>query len=419
MADAGRFAYHELGDTKLVRGEGVRVWDADGRELLDCVSGTFNLILGHNHPEVVATIKEQSDELIFASAMFQTEATNTVMAQLVALSPPNLTRVSLRSNSGSTANEGAIKIAQHHTGRSDVIVPFRGHVGQTIAATAMNGMARMREPFPQLLAGAIRVPDPYCLRCFYRQQPETCGFWCVDRIDDFLTYASSGSVACMIIEPISGAGGNIVPPPGYLQHLKTFCEEREIVLIFDENQTALGRTGHMFAADAFGVAPHMMTVSKGLSGSGLPLAAILTEDRLVGMERSQHGFTYGGHQLAAAAAVTTLKVVQRPGFLEHVRDVGGALLAWLRELQADHPRVCDVRGMGLMLGIEVVEDDGSKSNRRAKALHAALLERSVVTRVSEHGLGNVIELRPPLILAHEDARLIADRFGEALQSLKT
>ncbi|HEV7806366.1 MAG TPA: aspartate aminotransferase family protein [Solirubrobacteraceae bacterium] len=416
--DPGRFAYYELGDTKLVRGDGVRVWDADGRELLDCVSGTFNLILGHNHPEIVATIKEQSDELIFASSMFQTEATNRVMEQLVALSPPNLTRVNLRSNSGSTANEGAIKIAQHHTGRSQVIVPFRGQVGQTVAATSLNGMARMRAPFPQHLAGAIHVPDPYCLRCFYRQRPETCGFWCVDRIEDFLTYASSGSVACMIVEPISGVGGNVVPPPGYLQRLKAFCDDREILLIFDENQTALGRTGHMFAADAFGVAPHMMTVSKGLSGSGLPLAAILTEERLVGMERSLHGFTYGGHELAAAAAVKTLEIVQRPGFLEHVRHVGAALVARLRELQADHAWIGDVRGLGLMLGVEIVEPDGSKSTRRAKALHATLLRRGIVTRVSEHGLGNVIELRPPLILAHADAHLIADRFGEALESLR-
>ena len=171
------------------------------------------------------------------------------------MSPPELTRVNLRSSGGSTANEGAIKIAQWITGKRDVIVPFRGHVGQSIAATSYNGTSRMREPFPYHLPGAVHVPEPYCFRCFYRQTPDTCGMWCVDRIEDFITYASSGSVAAMIIEPISGVGGNVVPPPGYLERLKEFCEEREIVLIFDENQTGLGRTGQLFAADHFGVTP--------------------------------------------------------------------------------------------------------------------------------------------------------------------
>jgi 4-aminobutyrate aminotransferase-like enzyme len=414
-SDATSFAYHALGDTVLVRGDGVRMWDDAGNEYLDAVSGTFNLVLGHNHPEIVATIKTQADELIFASSAFQTHPTNQVMRMLVDLSPSNLTRVNLRSSGGSTANEGAIKIAQLHTGRHEVVVPFRGQVGQTLGATALNGMSRMRAPFPAVPAGAIHVPDPYCMRCFYRQRPETCGFWCIDRIDDFLTYASGGSVACMIIEPISGVGGNVVPPPGYLQRLREFCDEREIVLIFDENQTSMGRTGHLFAADAFGVQPHVMTVSKGLTGSGLPLAAILTEERLVGMERSLHGFTYGGHTLAAAAAVTTLEIIQRPGFLENVRTVGEALMSSLNDLRAAHPCVGDVRGLGLMIGVELVEPDGARSNRRATALHAALMRRRVVTRVSEHGQGNVIELRPPLILTVDDARLIADRFGEALE----
>jgi 4-aminobutyrate aminotransferase len=394
------------------------VWDADGREYLDCVSGTFNLSLGHNHPDVVAAIKEQSERLIFASSMFQTDPTNRVMELLVQMSPANLTRVNLRSSGGSTANEGAIKIAQLHTGCRDVIVPFRAHIGQTLATTALNGMARMRTPFPRTYPGAVTVPDPYCLRCFYRQHPDSCGLWCVERIDDFLTYASSGSVACMIIEPISGVGGNVIPPPGYLQRLREFCDEREIVLIFDENQTSFGRTGYLTAADAFGVEPHIMTVSKGLGGSGLPLAGILTEERLIGMERSLHGFTAGGHPLAAAAAIVTLEHVRRPEFLASVREVGAALLADLVALQADFPEVSDVRGLGLMLGIEVSEPDGSPSNRLGHELQKALMARGIITRLSEHGQGNVIELRPPLILGHKDGKLIAEGFGDALELIQ-
>jgi 4-aminobutyrate aminotransferase-like enzyme len=411
-------AHYELGAIRLVCGEGLRVWDSEGREYLDCVSGTFNLSLGHNHPDVAAAIKRQSDELMFASSMFQTDPTNRVMELLVELSPPNLTRVNLRSSGGSTANEGAIKIAQLHTGRRDVIVPFRAHIGQTLATSALNGMARMRTPFPPIYPGAVAVPDPYCLRCFYRQHPDTCGFWCVDRIDDFLAYASSGSVACMIIEPISGVGGNVVPPPGYLQRLREFCDEREILLIFDENQTAFGRTGYLTAAEAFRVQPHMITVSKGLAGSGLPLGGILTEERLVGMERSLHGFTAGGHPIAAAAAVVTLEHVRRPEFLANVRAVGAGLMNDLRGLSVEFPEVTDVRGMGLMLGVELSEPDGSRSNRLGRKLHEALMMRGIITRLSEHGLGNVIELRPPLILTRQDGRLIAERFAEALELVR-
>jgi 4-aminobutyrate aminotransferase len=411
-------AYYEPGEVRIVRGEGLRVWDADGREYLDCASGTFNLSLGHNHPDVTGAIRRQSIELTFASSMFQTEATNQVMELLVAMSPENLTRVNLRSSGGSTANEGAIKISQLHTGRRDVIVPFRAHIGQTLAMSALNGMARLRTPFPPSYPSAVTVPDPYCLRCFYRQQPDSCGLWCVDRIDDFLQYASSGSVACMIIEPISGAGGNLIPPPGYLQKLREFCDEREIILIFDENQTSFGRTGHLTAADAFGVRPHIMTVSKGLTGAGLPLAAILTEERLVGMERSLHGFTAGGHPLAAAAAIATLTHIRRRGFLDGVRTVGASLLADLVALRSEFPEVTDARGLGLMLGVEVSEPDGSRSNRLGRELHKALMSLGIITRLSEHGLGNVIELRPPLILTPEDARLIGERFGVALDMMR-
>ncbi|WP_052845076.1 aspartate aminotransferase family protein [Streptomyces sp. NRRL S-31] len=411
-------AQFQLGEVTLVAGEGIRAWDSEGREYLDCVSGTFNLLLGHNHPEVMAAVREQTERLVFASSSFQTEPTNRVMQELAAISPPNLTRVNLRSSSGSTANEGAIKMAQLHTGRRDVIVPFRAHLGQSIATASLNGTTKMRAPFPYRYPGGLHVPGPYCFRCFYRQTPDTCGMLCVERIEDFIRYASSGSVACVVIEPISGAGGNIVPPAGYLPELRRFCDEHEIVLVFDEIQTGLGRTGRMFAADHFGVQPHMMTLAKGLTGSGLPMAAILTEERMADWDRGLHGFTYGSHTLAAAAALATLEIVQRPGFLENVRASGDTLLGRLRDLQTDHPVIGDVRGVGLMLGVELVEPDGGAAVGRAGAYQRALQDRGVLTRVSEHGAGSTIELRPPLVLTPAEAHLIADRFAEALDAVE-
>ncbi|HMA46734.1 MAG TPA: aspartate aminotransferase family protein, partial [Frankiaceae bacterium] len=335
-APPGPFSY-PTGDVTLVRGQGVRLWDDTGRRYLDGISGTFNLPLGHGHPRVVAAVREQAGTLAYASSSFQTRPVRELAAALVRLSPPHLTRVHLRSTGGSTANEGAIRIAQHATGRRDVVTMFRGHLGQTIATAGMSGYASRRAPFPASVAGRLVVPDPYCFRCFYRQRPQDCGLWCVERIADFLRYAGDGQAAAVLVEPVCGVGGNVVPPPGYLAELRRFCDERGIVLVFDEVQTAFGRTGHMFAADHFGVAPDMITVAKGLSGLGLPLGAVLLTDRLAGLDRQYHSFTSGGQPLAAAAALATLEVITAPGFLDRVRRVGGLLMGELTALRSVFP----------------------------------------------------------------------------------
>ena len=405
--------YYELGDTVMVEGAGVHLTDSRGRVYIDCISGTFNLLLGHNHPAVLAAAKEQMDRLVFASSSFQTEPMRALAEALVRITPANLTRVHLRSTGGSTANEGAIRIAQHVTGKRDVITMFRGHLGQTMGTIGLSGFACRREPFPYHMPGAVHVPDPYCYRCFYGQSPDTCELPCVSRIADFIRYASSGRVACLFVEPIFGVGGNITPPPRYFRALQQLCEEHGILLIFDEIQTGFGRTGHLFAADHFGVSPHIMTVAKGISGIGLPLGAVLTEERLTGLPRDQHGFTHGGSPVAMAAAVKTIEIITAPGFLANVRQVGGVLAAGLRALMADHAFVGDVRGLGLMLGVEIVGPEQRPAPALARRLAGALLERGLIVRVSEHGRGNVVEMRPPLILTEDQARTIVARFGEA------
>src|ERR1019366_120086 len=310
-----------------------------------------------------------------------------------------------------------IKIARLFTRRHQVIVPFRAHLGQTLAMVELSGFSKLRKALPGVEARALNVPDPYCARCFYRQTPDSCGFLCIDRIDDFLEYAGCGEAACMIIEPISGVGGNIVPPTGYLATLKEFCKDRGILLIFDENQTSLGRTGHMFAAETFNVEPDIITLSKGLTGSDLPLAAILMEERLAILDRSLHGFTFGAGNLASAAALTALDVIRRPGFLENVRKAGTYLLARLSDTTKNSAYVFEVRGVGLMLGVELCEVDKSRSPALAQALHAALMRNGLITRISEQGRGNVIELRPPLILEMADADEIVGRWTLAMRDI--
>jgi 4-aminobutyrate aminotransferase-like enzyme len=401
--------YHPPDDVHMARGEGIFLYDEDGREYLDCVSGTFNLLLGYSHPELIETIREQAGSLIHVTSRFQTRPLNELVTRLLDVSPPNLTRVHLKSASGSDANEGAIKIAQHHTGKTDVVSLFRSHLGQTLAMIGASGAAFRRAPFPARMPGFVHVPDPYCLRCFYRAQPDTCGMLCAERVHDFIDFASSGSVACMIVEPISGNGGNIVPPPGYFQALKRVCEEREIVLIYDEIQTGFGRTGEMFAADYFGVAPHMMTFGKGLGGSGMPIAGIFTEERLAGLEGHHINSTFGGNVLASAVAAKTLEIIGRPGFLENVRAVGAYVTGRLRDLATKVDYICDVRGPGLMIGVEVVDREGKPDAALANRIAATGTEHGLLLRTSLYGFGNVVKVRPPLILTLDEAETMCDR----------
>lgn len=404
--------YYPVSDYLMDRGEGVYLYDADGHQYIDCASGTFNLSLGYSHPEVVKALRDQVERLVHVTSTFQTGPVNELVRRLVEVTPENLTKVHLKVSGGSTANEGAVKMAQLATGRRDVVTLFRSHHGQTMMTTTMSGESFRKAPFPHLMPGVLHVPDPYCLRCFYRQTPDSCGLLCVERLHDFLDHASSGSVACVVVEPISGSGGNIVPPDGYLAALRALCDERGIALIFDEIQTGIGRVGRMFAAEHYGVRPDILTTGKGLGGSGAQVAAIVADERMSGLDADHHSFTYGGNTLAAAAAVATLDVIARPGFLENVRDVGAHVLTRLRELAAAHPHIVDVRGLGLMIGIEIGDADGRPHSERAQALAKRGMEHGLILRTSRYGRGNVIKIRPPLVLTRAEADLLCDRLDD-------
>lgn len=257
--------------------------------------------------------------------------------------------------------------------------------------------------------GGLHVPDPYCFRCFYGQTRETCGLMCVDRIDDFIEFASSGRVAAVMVEPVSGNGGNIVPPDGYFQQLRKFCDERDIALIFDEIQTGIGRTGQMFAAQHFDVQPDAITVGKGLGGAGAQVAGILTNERLAGLPGNHHSFTYGANLLAAAAANATVDIIRQPEFLANVRSVGNHILARLAELKKSYPAIGDVRGIGLMLGMEIIEPDNSPAVKATNHLAAAAQRHGLIIRTSRYGYGNVLKIRPPLIMTHDEADIVCDR----------
>lgn len=410
-----KYAY-DVEELRIVDGEGVFAYDGEGKSYLDCASGTFNLSLGYRHPAITKTIREQAEGLLHVTSAFRTDPVDELVRRLVDVAPANLQRVHLKVSGGSTANEGAIKLAQRHTGKRDVITLFRSHHGQTMAMTAISGNAFRREPFPDLGLSRTIVPDPYCHRCFYGQKRESCGLMCVDRIDDFIEYASSGSVAAIIVEPISGNGGNIVPPNGYLERLKAFCVERDIVLVFDEIQTGIGRTGSMFAAQHFGVEPDIITTAKGLGG-GAQAAAILADAKLGKLDITHLSFTYGANLLAAAVANATVGVIDDKKFLDNVTQMGLAIREGVTAMRRRYAFIDDVRGVGLMIGFEVVDGDGRPSAALASSIAREGRNHGLLLRTSRYGRGNVVKIRPPLVIVESEAAMLLDRLDATFASI--
>jgi 4-aminobutyrate aminotransferase-like enzyme len=415
---ANLYGGEEMQESALfaVDAQGIFITDDTGREYIDCVSGTFDQPLGHKHPALIAAVKRQCDDLAYVGTPFVSRVMVDLAERLVEISPPNLTAVHLRDITGSTAIEGAIKMAQVATGQRDIITLFGSHHGQTAMTTDASGNAFRRELYPVHMPGMLHVPAPYCMRCFYGQSFPSCRLTCVDRIAQFIEYASSGSVAAMIVEPILGNGGNIVPPPGYFQGLRELCDRHGMLLIVDEVQTGLGRLGTMLATDYFDIRPHILVLGKGLGGPA-PRAAILVEKDLVEMPRYQHSSTGGSSLLSAATALATIDVLQQPGFLEGVRERGAYLGAQLATLRSRFPFVMDVRGVGFMWGIEIAARDGAPNTALCRRIVDAAPSFGLILRSSRYGRGNVVKMRPPIIITRNEIDEVMQRLRALFQSV--
>ncbi|WP_202638724.1 aspartate aminotransferase family protein [Bailinhaonella thermotolerans] len=409
--------YHQPSNLLVDHGKGVHFWDSDGNRYIDCASGTFNLHLGYSHPEITRAIREQAERVLHVTSSFQSGPVNDLVENLVRVSPENLTRVHLKSSGGSEAVEGAVKIAQQATGRDEVISFYRSHHGQTLNMIEASGNAFRRKPFrggqPH---GYYKAPDPYSLRrVFPGKSDEELGQYALALLEEHIEYATSDRIAAILIEPITGNGGNVVQPRGFLRGLRKLCDERGIVLVYDEIQTGLGRTGHMFGADHAGVYPDMITVAKGLGG-GLPIAAILCEERLLGLGPNDHSFTFGANVLAASVANVILEVISRPEFLPRVRRVGDYVEQRLRALAERHSRnVAEVRGAGLMWGLELTADSPQDAVDLTNTLAHDGLGHGLFLRTSRYGYGNVLKVRPPLVMTLGEATEMCDRLDELFE----
>jgi 4-aminobutyrate aminotransferase len=346
----------------VARGSGAMIEDVDGNRFLDFMAGIAVTSTGHANPSVVRAVQDAAARFLhICGTDFYYEPMAALCERLARAAPGSSKKRVFLSNSGTEAVEGAIKLARYSTGRS-AIVAFKGAFhGRTMGALSLtSSKVKQHAGFGPFLPDVHHVPFAYCYRCEYGKTFPSCELFCARFIEDDLLsrHVAPSDVAAIFVEPVQGEGGYIVPPVGYLQALRELCDRHGILLVFDEIQSGIGRTGKMFAADHFGVEPDILLSAKGLA-SGMPLGAIIAREDIMTWERGSHGSTFGGNPVCCAAAIATLDLVEG-GLMDNARDMGARLIGGARDLMARHASIGDVRGLGLMIGVEFVTDRGTR-----------------------------------------------------------
>jgi len=398
------------------RAEGVYIYDTRGRRYLDFTSGIGVTNTGHCHPRVVAAVKAQAEKLIHGQANLVVHRPMLrLVEELLRVVPPGLDAFFF-SNSGAEAVEAAVKLARQATGRP-AIIAFQGAFhGRTVGTMSLTSSKVLyRAGYQPLMAGVHIAPYPYAYRL--RMEPEACGRWCLEELDYlFATQVAPSETAAILVEPVLGEGGYVVPPANFLQGLRRLCDAHGIVLIIDEVQSGFGRTGRFFALEHFGVLPDVVVMAKGLA-SGFPLSGIAARREL--MERwkpGSHGGTYGGNAVACAAAVATVQVLQEEGLVDNAARMGRRLLDNLQEVQGRHPVIGDVRGLGLMVATEFTQPTGQPDTTTAKAVQKSCFEAGLLL-LTCGPFDNVIRWVPPLIVTSAQLDEAVSIFEEALARL--
>jgi taurine---2-oxoglutarate transaminase len=416
VADAKQYVLHSwsvqdaLDPIPVAGGEGRYFWDYDGKRYLDFASQLVNVSIGHQHPKIVAAIKEQAEKLCTIGPPMATEARSTLARLLAEVTPGDL-QMSFFTNGGAEANENAVKLARWYTGRHKVIARYRSYHGATAGAITLTGDPR-RWPAEPGLPGVVRMLDPYTYRC-PAGHPDPCPVCTgAPHLEEILQYEGAHTVAAVILEPVVGTNGIIVPPDGYLQAIREVCDRHGILLIADEVMAGFGRTGKWFGVENWNVVPDILTVAKGINSGYVPLGAMIVRKPIADWVRDKYfagGLTYSGHPLACASAVASIEAFKEEGVVENSAEMGGVFAEKLRELQGKHPSIGDVRGLGCFWGIELVKDRATREP--LVPFNASGEAFAPVARVSkaalERGLylmthWNVIMVCPPLTITRDE-----------------
>ena len=398
------------------RGEGAMVEDVDGNRFLDFNAGIAVVATGHCHPKVVEAVQRQAERLIHMSGTdFYYENLVELAERLAAVAPGGGERRVSFCNSGTEAIEAALKLARYSTGREKFIAFLGAFHGRTMGSLALTASKPIqRSGFGPLMPGVLHIPYAYCYRCAYGKTPDTCGVECAKVIEDQLvkTILPADEVAAIVLEPVQGEGGYVVPPQKFIDELARIAKRFGMLLIFDEVQSGMGRTGKMWAAEHFGASPDILAVAKGIA-SGLPLGATVARADLMTWPQGAHASTFGGNPVSNAAALVTLELLEKE-LIDNAARAGGFIMDRLRDWPARFPVVGEVRGLGLMIGIELVRDQ--QTRERAPALRNRVLELAFERGLLVLGAGeNTVRLCPPLVITRDQAAFAVDVLEECLK----
>ncbi len=427
-ASPSRSLASQDGKRILVEGRGCIVKDIDGKEYIDGLAGLWLVNVGHGRKEIGEAMAAQASTLAYASSTQTTTVPAIQLATLLAeITPGDLSTVFFCSG-GSEAVESALKIARqyhYHCGepkRSKIIGRRGSYHGATYGAMSVSGTRQMNEPYHSpFMHGTLHASPPYCYRCDYRHTYPACDVYCVDAIEQMIEYEGPQTVAAVIAEPVSASNGIVIPPPEYLPRLRQICDRHGVLFIVDEVINGFGRTGKMFASEHWDIVGDIMTTAKGLSSGYAPIAAAICRPKVVeafaGDKKLSHLLTFGGHAMACAAALANIAIIQRENLVENAATVGAYLLEQLQNLQR-HPTVGDVRGIGLLAGVELVKDRTSKEKfamegEEVKMLNTLLVDKGLLTRAS-----HIISLSPPLCITRAEVDRMVDIIDSSLTELE-
>ena len=402
----------------VARGDGAMVEDLDGNRFLDFNAGIAVVASGHCHPRVVEAIQRQATRLIHMSGTdFYYEEMVALAEALARIAPGDAPRRVSFGNSGAEAIEGSIKLARYATGREKIIAFYGSFHGRTMGALSLTARkAVQRGGFGPLVPGVLHAPYPYCYRCPFGREPGNCAVECVKFIEETLlkTVAPANEVAAIVVEPVQGEGGYVVPPRKFFDELARVAKQNGILLIFDEVQSGMGRTGRMWAAEHFEAVPDILAVAKGIA-SGMPLGATIARSELMNWPPGAHASTFGGNPVACAAALVTIALLEEE-LVANAARMGAYLMDRLRDWPRRFPNVGEVRGLGLMIGIELVEDQGTRE--KAPGLRDKLVEMAFRRGLLVLGAGDcTIRLCPPLVISRDQCDFAVETLEECLRTL--
>ncbi len=405
-------SYYRLYPAMIEKGQGCWVWDVDGNKFLDFTAGIGVCSTGHCHPEVVKAIKEQVERLIHMSGAIIYYPVQVQLAEkLVEIIPGGMNYKVFFSNSGTEAVEGALKLARYYTKRNYTIAFLGSFHGRTFGALSLTGSkAIQKKGFGSLLSNIIHVPFGYCYRCTFNLEYPKCNFTCIEYIENevFKKIAPADDIAAIFVEPIQGESGVVIPPSGYFQKLRELCDKYQILLVADEVQSGMGRTGKMFAIEHWQTMADIYCIGKGIA-SGLPLGAFVAKSSIMSWQPGTHASTFGGNPVSCAAALTTIKLLEE-SLIENAERIGKIMLERLKELQRRYEVIGDVRGRGLMIGIELVDSKKKPLTEKRNGIIQKAFQKGLLIM----GAGeSVIRFLPSLILNEEEVNTGLDIFEQA------